>query len=68
MGLADVAALGLTDVQQIDQTLSLQAADYSLEHKLHMADALIYATARRRGAELYPSDLHLKGLKGVSYL
>ena len=66
--LEAVAALGQTAVQQIDQTLSLEAADYSLEHGLHMADALIYATARRKAAELYTSDPHLKGLRGVTYV
>ena len=64
--LEAVAALSQTAVQHVDQTLSLEAADYSLEHKLHMADALIYATARRSRAELYTSDAHLGGLKGVT--
>jgi len=64
--LEAVAAMSQTKVVPIDQTLSLEAADHSLEHGLHMADALIYATARHHNAELYTSDPHLKGLKGVT--
>ncbi len=66
--LEAVAALSQTTVIPLDQTLSLEAADYSLEHDLHMADALVYATARQQDAELYTSDEDLKGLKGVTFL
>jgi predicted nucleic acid-binding protein len=55
-------------VVELDQTLALEAADYSLEHKLHMADAIIYATARHHQAELCTSDENLKGLPGVNYI
>lgn len=64
--LEAVATLSQTRVVPADQTLSLEAADYSLEHGLHMADALIYATSRQHSAELYTSDDDLKGLKGVT--
>jgi len=66
--LEAVAALSQTRVIPIDQTLSLEAADYSLEHGLHMSDALVYATARQQDAELHTSDDHLKGLKGVVFV
>jgi predicted nucleic acid-binding protein len=33
-----------------------------------MADAVVYATARHYGAELYTSDEDLKGVKGVVYI
>ena len=49
-----------------DETLFLEAADSSLEHGLHMADALVYATARENSAVLYTSDEDLKGLPGVT--
>ncbi|MDG6980933.1 MAG: type II toxin-antitoxin system VapC family toxin [Nitrososphaerota archaeon] len=64
--LEAVAALSQTTVVPVDQTLSLEAADYSLEHGLHFADALIYATAQQASAELYTSDTHLAGLQGVT--
>ena len=66
--LEAVAALSQTKVVDIDQTLSLEAADHSLEHGLHMADSLIYATAQHHDAELYTSDKDLKGLKGVTFV
>ncbi|MDV3276862.1 MAG: type II toxin-antitoxin system VapC family toxin [Nitrososphaerales archaeon] len=68
VALEAVAALSQTTVVPIDQTLSLEAADYSLEHDLHFADALVYATARQQSAELHTSDEDLKGLKGVTFV
>jgi predicted nucleic acid-binding protein len=32
-----------------------------------MADSLIYATARAKGAELWTQDAHFKGLPGVRF-
>jgi predicted nucleic acid-binding protein len=66
--LEAVAAIGQTLVVSVDQSLSLEAADYSLLLGLHMADAVVYATARHYGAELYTSDEDLKGVKGVVYI
>lgn len=66
--LEAVAALSQTKVAKLDQTLSLEAADYSLEHGLHMADAIVYATARQLSAELYTSDEDLKGLPNVTFV
>lgn len=66
--LEDVAALSQTRVIPLDQTLCLEAADYSLEHGLHFADALVYATSRHFGVELYTSDEDLRGLKGVNFI
>ncbi len=66
--LEAVAALSQTKIVDIDQTLSLEAADHSLEHGLHMADSLIYATAQHHDAELYTSDKDLKCLKGVTFV
>jgi len=68
IALEAVAVLSQTKVILVDQTLSLEAADYSLEHGLHMSDALIYATARQQEAELHTSDEGLKGLRGVSFV
>ena len=66
--LEAVAVLSQTKVIPIDQTLSLEAADYSIDHGLHMSDALIYATARQQDSELYTSDEDLKGLRGVVFV
>ena len=63
--LLAVAVLSQTTIALIDQTLSLEAADYSLEHNLHFSDALVYATARQWKAKLYTSDDDLRELKDV---
>lgn len=68
MALRDVAALDRTRVIAIEREIALEAADYSLAHRLHFSDALILATARRYGADLYTSDPDLKGLPGVTIL
>ncbi len=66
--LEAVAVLSQTTIVWVDQTLSLEAADYSLQHGLHFADALVYATARHYDAHLYTSDDDLRGLKEVSFI
>jgi len=68
LALEAVAALTQTKVVPVDQTLSLEAADYSLSHRLHFADALIYATSRHFDAELHTSDEDLRRLKGVRFV
>jgi len=67
-GLEAFAVLSQTRSIVLDQTLCLEAADFSLEHGLHFSDGLIYATARHYRAHLYTSDEDLKGLRGVSFL
>ena len=66
--LEAVAVLSQTTIITVDQTLCLEAADYSLQLSLHFADALVYATARHYGAHLYTGDDDLRGLKGVSFI
>lgn len=66
--LLAVASLSQTTIVPIDQSISLEAADYSLEHNLHFSDALVYATARHWKAKLYTSDDDLKALKDVCLL
>jgi toxin FitB len=55
-------------VVSVDQEIALSAAAISIQHELPMADALIYATAERNGAELVTSDAHFKGLARVTLL
>ncbi len=62
-----VAQLKLGTVTAVDEAVALHAAKLSAEHKLPMADALIYATAQLRGATLYTQDVHFCDLPGVKY-
>lgn len=60
------AALSLMQrgrVVEVDLSLALDAAVLGLP----LADSLIYATARRHGAELWTQDAHFDGLPGVRY-
>ena len=51
----------------LDASLSFLAARLSIEKGLHMADAIIYATAQGHGAQLITSDTHFAiNLPGVT--
>jgi predicted nucleic acid-binding protein len=60
-----VAALRRATVVLVDETLALEAADLALESGLAMADALIYATARRHRATLVTADTDFAELPGT---
>jgi len=55
-------------VLDLTDTIALAAASLSIDYKLPMADAIIYATALARQAELVTSDAHFTGLPGVTIL
>jgi predicted nucleic acid-binding protein len=68
VALEVAAALENTRVIPVDQRIAMEAADFSIEYKLHFSDALVYSTARRFGATLYTSDEDLKSLLGVHFI
>jgi predicted nucleic acid-binding protein len=55
-------------VLDLTDTIALAAASLSIDYKLPMADAIIYATALAHQAELVTSDAHFTGLPGVTIL
>ncbi len=55
-------------VEPLDTATSLLAADMHRQHKLATADAIVYATAVKHGAELLTCDAHFKDLPGVALL
>jgi predicted nucleic acid-binding protein len=57
-----VSLLRRATIAPVDEPLALDAADLSLAHGLAMADALVYATARRFGATLVTGDTDFEGL------
>jgi predicted nucleic acid-binding protein len=63
-GAADrfLSAALRTRVVPFDDRLALLAARISLDHRLAMADAMIYATAMAAGAHLVTADAHFQGL------
>ena len=66
--LEAVAAMQKTRVVPLNDELALLAADFSLEHKLPMADAIVLATARLYEAEIFTSDADFEGVAGVTYI
>jgi predicted nucleic acid-binding protein len=55
------------NVQDMTTGVAVLAAELSAAHKLHMSDAIIYATAQINDAKLISCDAHFKGLPGVEY-
>jgi predicted nucleic acid-binding protein len=55
-------------VVPIDERLALLAARISLDRRLAMADAMIYATALAAGAHLVTSDPHFRGFADVAII
>ena len=62
-----VAELRQGQVVEVDETIALYAAKLSLEKKLPMADAIIYATGLLKDALILTQDNHFEKLAGVSY-
>ena len=52
-------------VVPLDTSIALIAADMHRLHKLATADAIVYATALKRGVPLLTCDSHFDGLPGV---
>jgi predicted nucleic acid-binding protein len=53
-------------VVDLTDSIALAAASLSIDHRLPMADAIIYATARHYNAQIVTSDAHFGGLPGVT--
>ena len=66
--LAAIAWMTTAQVVDLNQEIAIQAADFSREHKLAMADSIIYATARAFQATLWTQDAHFSGLEGVEFI
>ena len=55
-------------VVALDGALPLSAARLGLEHKLPLADSVVYATAEAARALLWTQDEHFEGLPNVRYV
>jgi len=65
--LSVIAATQSANVVPLDTSVALFAADIAREYKLAMADAIIYATARHKHANVVTSDTHFEGFPQVIY-
>lgn len=66
-GLQAVALLHQGEIVAVDSALALYAARLGAEHKLPLADSLVYATARLRNAILWTQDADFAQLPAVRY-
>ena len=51
----------------LDQSLAIDAAKFGLDHKLPLADSIIYATGQKYNAAIWTQDDDFKALEGVEY-
>lgn len=58
----------ICQIGPLDTEIALATADARHEHKLATADAIIFATARLRGATLLTCDKHFEGLPGITLI
>ena len=63
-----IAFTQVCQVIPLDTDIALAAAEACRTHKLATADAIIFATARQRGATLLTCDAHFEGLPGVTLI
>ena len=54
-------------VVDVTEDVAFSAALISIQQKLQMADSLIYATAKTRGATVWTQDADFKHLPNVNY-
>lgn len=55
-------------VVPLNRALAELAAAFGIQHRLPLADSIIYATAQSLGEELWTQDKDFDGLTGVHYI
>lgn len=65
--LQAIALMQQGTVIDLDPPLALAAAKSGVEHKLPLADSIVYATAQLTGAVLWIQDADLEGLPDVQF-
>jgi len=63
-----IAFTRFCQVVPLDARIALADAETCRDHGLATADAIIFATARVRGAVLLTCDGHFRGLPGVTHM
>lgn len=66
--LIAISLMNRTVIAQLDESISLTAADVSLKYSLPMADAIVYATGLENDCKIVTGDSHFKGLDHVIYI
>ena len=67
MALQAAGLMSQATIISIDDAVALNAARYSCEYKLPMADSIVYAVARMNQATILTQDDDFKNLPSVKY-
>jgi len=65
--LQAIALMQQGTIVELDAALALSAAAVGVEHRLPLADSIVYATARRVGGTVWTQDADFDGLPGVEF-
>jgi predicted nucleic acid-binding protein len=65
--LQAIAQMKQGRIVPLSEDLALRASLVSIQHKLPLADSLIYATAQAMAAAIWTEDAHFRDLSGVHY-
>lgn len=65
--LAVIAHMTQGKVISLDSQLAIDAGSYGVQHKLPLADSIIYATTMKHEATLWTQDSDFKGLPNVKF-
>lgn len=68
IALQTIAQLQKYQIENIDDSLALHSAKISAEHKIPMADSMIYAVNLKYNATLWTQDEHFKKLPNSKYV
>jgi predicted nucleic acid-binding protein len=60
--------MSLGHVSPLDGDLVAAASVLGVDHRLPLADSIVYATARAHDAEVWTHDPHFRGLPGVRFV
>ncbi len=63
-----IGLMSFGEIMDLDREIAISAGQMSIQHRLPMADSIIYATARSREAILWTQDEHFKGLPEVKFI
>jgi toxin FitB len=66
--LENIASMKLGRVVAMDLEIALAAGKLSADHKLHLADSIILATARATRGRIWTEDAHLKDFPEVNFI
>lgn len=67
LALEVIAHMTQGKVISLDSQLAIDAGSYGVQHKLPLADSIIYATTMKYNATLWTQDIDFKGLPNVKF-